>query len=117
MRINIALDPIDPTDPLAIDPVGTITLISGQNTLSEPYVYLDSWLNALREGVRKMTVVDKAEIDLIEEPDPLIFERTDGGIRISFKEKFVTVENVEEMDIAVAAALKELVDTQIFPNK
>ena len=117
MKIEILLDTIDPNDPLAIDPVGTITLIAGQDILSEPYVYLDSWLNALKEGCAKMAVVDRAEIDLIEERDPLVFQRTDGEIRISFKEKFVAAKNIEEIDVAVTAALKELANTQIFPKK
>lgn len=117
MRIKILLEPIDKEDPLAIDPVGTITLESGEDVLSEPYVYLDSWLKALEKGSAQMSTTYKADIDLIEERDPLTFERIDGCIRISYKDKSVIVNNTEEIRIAVADAFKELAKTQIFPKR
>jgi len=116
MEIEFELEPIDRNDPAAIDPVGSITLISADATLSEQYVYIDSWLDALKEGAKAISRTERAEIDLVEEPEPLILELTERGIRISFKDNSIVVKDGAELDAAVDDAYKKLTDTQVFPK-
>ena len=116
MEIEMFLEPNDPDDLADIDPVGNIELRAGGAILSEVYVYLDSWLNALKVGSKAITETNRVELDLVEEPEPLVLERTGNGIRISFKEKSIVIKNGEELEIAVENALRELVDRQLFPT-
>lgn len=109
MRIEFSLEPRDKNDPKDIDPVGNITLIGDEKVLNEQYVYVDSWLNALHEGSQKLRENNHVEIDLIEEPNPLIFEmRSDGYINISFKGRSIAVNNAQTIENAVDLAKKKL---------
>jgi len=116
MQIIISLDPIDINDPLAIDPVGSIAMISGQTKLTESAVYVDSWLKAIAAGISEIRKSSRAEIDLIEEPHRLIFESEDNSIRISFKSQFVVAKSLQEIEIALAEATEYLSNHQVFPN-
>jgi hypothetical protein len=116
MEIKFTLEPIDRDDPLAIDPVGTITLESAGLTLSEPYVYLDSWFIALKTGAEQIKKQPAVEVDLVEEPEPLIFRRSNNGVMISFKNKDIFVNDAEDIILAVEGADEKLRKTQVFPK-
>ena len=116
MQILFSLEPTDIDDPLDIDPLGDITLLEGEEKLTESSVYLDSWFNAIEKGAVKIENESKAEIDLIEEPQPLIFNRSSSGVRISFKEKSLTIKNMDDLRTAVKRAREELISTQVFPT-
>ena len=116
MEIKIILEPIDRDDPLAIDPVGTITLKTEDSSFSEPYAYLDSWFQALMIGAEQLDKKPDVEVDLKEEREPLIFRKVERGVKICFKDKNVVVGNVAELVAAVEKASDELSKIQIFPK-
>jgi hypothetical protein len=116
MEIRFDLEPVDATDPNDIDPVGTIVLIEGAQRLDEQYVYLDSWLAALLEGAEGLAERDRVEVDLIEEPQPLIFERKQEAVSISFKGKSITVQSAEAVRVAAVTANQRLQNERAFKS-
>lgn len=86
------------------DLLGDIYLSDGRNTISEALTYFDSWLDALKKGALSLADQNQVSIDLIEEPDPLIFEKRDGYIVLTYGNSFIFVKNAEE----ILEAIREL---------
>jgi hypothetical protein len=69
---------IDPDDPL-----GTIVLSDDEgNEIRQEATYLDSWFEALIEGLRSLQAGEEEAVEILEEPDPLEFRMVNDGVEI-----------------------------------
>lgn len=93
------------------DLLGEIRLSDGRNTISERLTYIDSWLEALEEGAKSLKHKNTASIDLIEEPDPLTFEKREDYIKLSYGDMFIFVNSVDEISSSVLVALNQINET------
>lgn len=100
MRIEITLDG-DASDE---DPLGNICLLDTNHVIAAKYAYVDSWLEALDEGVNALKFHNKVEIDLIEEPEALEFEKIGELIKITYCGASIFAENRKEIQLAVEKA-------------
>jgi hypothetical protein len=79
-----------------IDPSGEILISDGGVRIWEKHVYLDSWLDALITGVKEVEAGKRVSLDLVEEPDPLMFEPEGGGIKLTYRDTTVSVDSIDE---------------------
>jgi hypothetical protein len=108
MEIRITLDEEDEFDP--VDPGGAISIVSNGQAISARYVYLDSWLEALITGLKEIEAGRAANVDLIEEPDPLEFDPLNGGLKITYRNTTVMVKSIDEFREALRKAAKDFLD-------
>ncbi len=108
MNIKVALDETTGVD--SLDPSGEIVITDGRSFISEKHAYLDSWLNALIEGLKEVESGKTASIDLVEEPYPLIFEPTNGGIRITYQGTALSLERIKEFREALRSAAQQFLN-------
>lgn len=94
------------------DLLGEIRISDGRNTILEGDTYIDSWLEALEEGAKSLEHESTASIDLVEEPLPLIFERRDNYIKLSYGNMFIFVDTVEEIYSSIREASQEIRTTR-----
>jgi hypothetical protein len=109
MEIQFFLDKKDSAS--SSDLLGEIRLSDGQNTISEKLTYIDSWLEALEKGAKSLRHKNTATIDLIEEPEPLMFEKRDDYIKLSYGDMFIFVNTVDQIYSSVEIALKQINET------
>ena len=93
MKIAWRLDEEMPLDPENL--LGDITLSNGPTVLQERQTYIDSWLDALITGLQAVQVGKAIQVDILEEPDPLVFEPVEKGVRLSYRAMAIEVESVE----------------------
>ena len=93
--------------------LGDITLSNGSTVLQERQTYIDSWLDALITGLQAVQVGKARRVDILEEPDPLVFEPVEKGVRISYRAMAIEVESVEAfhgaLRLAATTFLRKLV--------
>ena len=63
--------------------------------LQERQTYIDSWLDALITGLQAVQVGKAIQVDILEEPDPLVFEPVEKGVWLSYRAMAIEVESVE----------------------
>ena len=83
-------EPIDPADPL-----GDITIIGDEGILKEQDIFLDSFLEALVEGLNLTETQDINHIDLVDEPDEMVFFRKGKGIQIKYGKQNVSILDIK----------------------
>lgn len=93
-------EPIDPVDPL-----GNITINGDKGILKEQNVFLDTFLGALVEGWNLIKVKDIINIDLVDEPDELVFLKNDGKIQIQYGNQNVTIFDIKSFDNQLSHAV------------
>lgn len=103
IKIRIVLEEDAELDP--IDPSGEILISDGMSRIWQKDAYLDSWLNALIEGLSQVEAGKTATIDLVEEPDPLVVQPQNGGIKLTFREASVSVDRIDEFRLALGNAV------------
>ncbi|MGH9967447.1 MAG: hypothetical protein ACREBG_06390 [Pyrinomonadaceae bacterium] len=108
MKIRIVLDEEDGID--SLDPSGEILISDGRSLISEKHTYLDSWLDALIEGLKEIQAGKRASIDLVEEADPLVFEPQNGGVRLTYGNTTVSVDSIEEFHRALRSATEDFLN-------
>lgn len=86
-------EPIDPVDPL-----GNITINGDKGILKEQDVFLDTFLGALVEGLNLIKVQDLINVDVVDEPDELVFLKNDGKIQIQYGNQNVTIFDIKSFD-------------------
>jgi hypothetical protein len=79
-----------------IDPSGEILISDGGVRIWEKHVYLDSWLDALITGLKEVEAGKSASLDLVEEPDPLMLQPQNGGIKLTYRDTTVSVDSIDE---------------------
>lgn len=91
--IQWKLDNEEPVDPA--DPLGDITIFGDEGILKEQNVFLDSFLEALVEGLDLTETQDVSYIDLLDEPDEIVFLRKEKGIQIKYGEQSVNIFDIK----------------------
>ena len=99
MRIVWRLDEEMPLDPESL--LGDIILSDGDTVLQEQQTYIDSWLDALITGLQAVQVGKAIRVEILEEPDPLVFEPVERGVRISYHAMAIEVKSVEALHSAL----------------
>jgi len=102
MKIAWRLDEEMPLDPEHL--LGDITLSHGDTVLQERQTYLDSWLDALITGLQAVQGGKAIRVDIPEEPDPLVFELVEKGVRLSYRAMGIEVESVKALHCALLLA-------------
>jgi len=90
-------EPLNPADPL-----GELTIIGDQGIFKEQDVFLDSFLEAFIEGLNLIKTQDVCNIEIIDEPDELIFTKNGIGFQIQYKEQNVTISNIKLFSIQLS---------------
>lgn len=84
---------IDPVDPL-----GNITINGDKGIIKEQNVFLDTFLEALVEGLNSIETQDISNVDVIDEPDELVFLKNDGRIQIQYGNQNATIFDIKTFD-------------------
>ena len=91
MKIYFTLYEDGGSDP--IDPLGDIILTDGQTEIQVKATYLDSWFEVLIDGLEGCQEGKKLQLEIPEEPDLLAIKPFNSGIKLSYKNKEIIVEN------------------------
>ena len=102
MKIAWRLDEEMPLDPENL--LGDITLSNESTVLQERQTYLDSWLDALITGLQAVQAGKARRVDILEEPDSLLVEPVEKGVRLSYRAMAIEVESVEALHDALLLA-------------
>ncbi|MEQ8469065.1 hypothetical protein [Coleofasciculus sp. E1-EBD-02] len=94
MKIEWKLDEEGGIDP--IDPVGDISISDGERTIQEESTYLDSWFDALIAVGKAIKSGNNLAVEIAEEPYNLKLELVSSGAEISYKNKTILVNKVDE---------------------
>ncbi|MEQ9672238.1 hypothetical protein [Coleofasciculus sp. G2-EDA-02] len=94
MKIEWKLDEEGGIDP--IDPVGDISISDGERTIQEEATYLDSWFDALIAVGKAMKLGNNLAVEIAEEPYSLKLKLVSSGAEISYKNKTILVNKVDE---------------------
>lgn len=66
-----------------IDVVGALEISDDSgNKIEVDYTYLDSWFEAILAALPKLRSHSHLELEVVEEPDPLMLDMRDGGLHI-----------------------------------
>lgn len=109
MKISWTLDledgPVDPDDLL-----GMISLEHNGLIITDETTYLDSWFKGIIQGYQQLlTGKERVEVDLIDEPDLLLFEMHADGVRISYHLSYIESVSLPDFYRALTDAITELV--------
>jgi len=99
MKIVWRLEEEMPLDPESL--LGDIILSDGGTVLQKRQTYIDSWLDALIVGLQAVQVGKAIRVEILEEPDPLIFEPVERGVRLSYRAMAIEVKSVEALHSAL----------------
>lgn len=88
--------------------IGDIEIGDGYRAIVEDATFLDAWFYALVHGLAEIRVRHHCEIDLIDEPDPLIFDLQDGKLAITYKDMTVVADSVEDFAVDLRGAASSL---------
>lgn len=105
MKIEWKLDEQDGLDP--IDTLGNITVTDGERTIQEESTYLDSWFDALITGLKGVQAGKSLTVEIVEEPEPLIFKPDRFGLQISYQNQSIYVNKVDEFIQTLKRAAKD----------
>ena len=92
--------PIDPADPL-----GDITFIGDKGILEEQCVFLDSFLEAFVEGLNSIKTQDISNVEIIDEPNKLMFIKNKKGLQIQYKDRTITIHDTESFSNQLSHAI------------
>ena len=85
MNISFKLDRDEEIDPN--DPLGDIRITDNHTLLSVESTYLDSWFDVLIDGYKSLKNQKKVALEIIEEPDAIIFEPVLRGFKLKYGKK------------------------------
>ncbi|MFB2920383.1 hypothetical protein [Aerosakkonema funiforme] len=108
MQIAITLDESQKIDP--IDPIGDITITNDTTTITEKSTYLDSWFDALITGLKAVKQGKNIAVEIVEEPAPIVFEPWEKGMRISYRDKYISISQISEFTTALKIAANDFLN-------
>jgi len=77
--------------------LGRITITGDHETcISDNCTILDRWLVGLSGGLQSLSKGISAEIDLVDEPDPLRFLATDQGYEIHYRDAILIFTDITQ---------------------
>ena len=109
MEIILEFDRED--GPLQLDALlGKIEIIDSSRAIKEECTYIDSWLDALIRGIRGIQGSNRCVIDLIDEPNKLIFENLGDSLQIGYGDMCVNAGSLESFTQSVKSAASFFLD-------
>ncbi len=108
MQIAITIDESEKID--RIDPIGDITITNDTTTITEKSTYLDSWFDALITGLNAVKQGKNITVEIVEEPEPIVFEPWQEGMRISYGERTLLISKIAEFTTALKLAANEFLN-------
>lgn len=108
MQIAITLDESEKIDP--IDPIGDITITDDTTTITEKSTYLDSWFDALITGLKAVKQGKNMAVEIVEEPEPIVFEPWEEGMQISYRDKYISISQISEFTTALKIAANDFLN-------
>lgn len=93
MLILCALDKEGDVDSESL--IGRMVIAGFSGRIDESDVYLDSWLDALIEGVSAAERGEKRVIEMLEDPVTLWFEPAGEGFRLTYGTNVLVIERTE----------------------
>jgi len=108
MKIVVNLDESETIDP--IDPIGDITITDELTIITEKSTYLDSWFDALITGLETVKQGKNIAVEIVEEPEPIVFESWGEGMRISYGNCTLSISQVSEFTEALKLTAKEFLN-------
>ena len=87
--------------------LGNICLQTESGGISDESVYIESWLEALIDGLRKIKRGQELFCDLVEEPDPIALLWDDKGLKISYGPQEIFLEGPEDLNLALIDATRK----------
>ena len=104
-KLDSEFEEIDP-----IDPLGDIIIYSNKSNIVAKPVYIDSWLNALLEGYKKLNITENIRINIPDEPEALFFNKKgDLGWEIKYKNQFVMFKSIDNFQLALKDICKSFI--------
>lgn len=99
MKIEFVLDEVEEN---STDLLGNIKISDdSQNSIFEETTYIDSWVCALEEAIKQLVSNKYVSVDLVDEPDYLIFERKKNSVSISYKDMKISANSLDEVQLAL----------------
>lgn len=108
MQIAITIDVSENIDP--IDPIGDITITDGTTNITEKSTYLDSWFDALITGLKAVKQGKNITFEIVEEPEPIVFEPWEKGMRISYGDRSISISQISEFTTALKIAANQFLN-------
>jgi len=102
---------LDVIDPLALLPLGDITISDGSSSIVLNTIYLDSWLAALIAGYKQVRGANQVPVEVADEPIALHIEVTPKGLlSISYENQALIPQPPEALEAALKKASKFLLE-------
>jgi hypothetical protein len=109
MKIEWKFDDEKEWDPFTL--LGTIKLIDEfGNFIEDRITILDSWFIAINKGLASLADGINLDVDLIDEPDPLLFISKDDKLSIRYKNQKVYLRNVSDAIESLRLAVTKFVE-------
>ena len=108
MNIEWTLYEEEGIDP--IDLLGEIVLTDGQTTFRVEATYIDSWFEALIAGIKAIAAGNKLTVEVVEEPEPLIFEPGDGTMKILYQGQALKINDIDEVVDSLKKSARTLIE-------
>lgn len=89
------------------DLLGEIRLCAGQQCIAVSPAYLDSWLVAFIEGVHGLKVKRNLQVEMLEEPSPLVFDLAPASLAIRYGDQEVLLPSLAEFADKLLNVAKE----------
>ncbi len=94
MNISFKLDRDERINPN--DPLGDIQITDNHTLLSVEATYLDSWFDVLIDGYKSLKTQKKVALEIIEEPEVIIFEPVLRGFKIKYGKKELLFDDLND---------------------
>ncbi|MEL6441599.1 MAG: hypothetical protein AAFQ80_20390 [Cyanobacteria bacterium J06621_8] len=107
--IKWALDYEDSIDPA--DPLGNITFAGDTGIIREKDIFLDSFLEALVEGLSISNTQKISSIEIIDEPDKLIFIKHNQELQIQYKNQSITIYDIDSFSYQLSISISNFLST------
>lgn len=114
MKINLSYDRnilIEEEDLL-----GDIRILSENGTIEEWDTYIDSWLFSLINLYNSFKDGKNKEVDLVEEPAPLVGIILNCGFAINYKKQKIIFVSLDEFKKALKIASAKVINDFITPS-
>src|SRR5215207_2815751 len=95
-------------DPM--NPIGEIEITDGTNKIWEEHAYLDSWLEALIKGLKEVEAARNVSLDLVEEPNPLVLQPENGGMKLTYGETTLYVKSIADFRRTLTTVIMDFLD-------
>lgn len=91
--------------------LGHIVIADGCRAIKAKYTYLDSWLDALIRGLQTIRKEPRCVIDLVDEPEPLVFDLFDTQLRVSYEGTTIEAGSADDFAASLRTAASLFLET------